>query len=864
MRLLTFLCIFLIVSCEPKKSFEVENGVSKVLAESRVATISKVNYELQFSIPSEKSFPILGKEKIGFELKSNEFPIVLDFNVEITEHIHKFRINGSYDEYDTLNGHIILPAKSLKKGYNTVSIEFKAGDMSLNRNDDYLYTLFVPDRASTAFPCFDQPDLKARYKLSLDVPKNWVATSNGTIISEEVKEGRKKVDFEKSDLISTYLFSFVAGEFTTVTKEYDDITMTMLHRETDTEKIDANIDEIFSQHYDALKWLEDYTDIKYPFQKFDFALIPGFQYGGMEHVGAIQYRSSRLMLEPSSTLDDKINRTMLIAHETAHMWFGNLVTMKWFDDVWLKEVFANFMASKFTEPRFPEVSHDLNFLFAHYPQAYAVDRTEGTNSIRQNLDNLKDAGNMYGAIIYHKAPIVMKQLEKLLGKTAFRLSLQEYLYNYQWKNATWDDLIKIFDLKSDENLVAWSKIWIDEPGMPFIDLELVNNEEGSSYDIIQYDLTGRGRVWPQYFSFDFTFANGTVTLPIFMNDAYYIKKRNSNSTPPQLIQLNTTGLGYGTFSYGLNYVRDEFLFEKAKEDIPSIADSLKRGAACITLHEYLLYEGMNPQLYLSYLEEYVRSENDKLILSYLLGNLELIFWKFLKPEQWKTNAPAIEQILWDKIQETNDIELKHIILKKYISMAHSEKAVKRLLDLWNGVSNNSGLTLSESESITIAYHIALKGDVNTDEIIQLQLDKLKNPDRKAKMKFVSRALSNDEKQRDEFFNDLLRKENRAQESWVTTALYYLHHPIRTKSSLKYLKQSLEVLPELQKTGDIFFPKRWLDNTFWGYNSRESIGIINEYLTENPDLNPQLKSKLLQVVDMVFRAERDISDYYARE
>src|SRR5437762_13069358 len=172
----------------------------------------------------------------------------------------------------------------------------------------------------------------------------------------------------------------------------------MFHRETDAAKIARNRDAIFDLHAAALRWLEAYTAIPYPFGKFDFLLVPAFQFGGMEHPGAIFYNASGLLLDESATQDQMLGRASVIAHETAHMWFGDLVTMRWFDDVWMKEVFANVMAAKIVNPSFPGVNHDLRFFFQHYPGAYDVDRTEGSNPIRQPLANLNDAASLYGAI----------------------------------------------------------------------------------------------------------------------------------------------------------------------------------------------------------------------------------------------------------------------------------------------------------------------------------------------------------------------------------------------------------------------------------------------------------------------------------
>jgi aminopeptidase N len=686
-----------------------------------------------------------------------------------------------------------------------------------------------------------------------------VALSNAPEEKSTSAGGKKTVVFEESDLMSTYLFSFVAGKFQTLSHEQNGRSMTMYHREPDSEKVVSNATEIFKLHHEAMDWMEDYTGIKYPFKKFDFVLLPAYQYGGMEHVGAVQYRASRLMLDESASLDDKISRSMLIAHETAHMWFGNLVTMEWFDDVWLKEVFANFMASKITEPNFPEVNHSLNFLFSHYPQAYAVDRTEGANAIRQPLDNLKNAGSMYGAIIYHKAPIVMRQLESLMGDYAFRDALREYLDNFKNKNATWDDLVTIFDLKTELDIKQWSNVWVTQPGMPFIDIEFETGDEASEYDVVQYDLSGEGKVWPQKFDITFAYPDGDIFYPVYAENVHFIIKKNLGTAMPEHILLNSNGMGYGIFAYGLEYIKDDFIFNLAKVDIPSISDDLQRGVSYLVLHEYLLHEGMNPRKYMRFLEEYIFVEDNELILTYLLNNLELIYWKFLTPEQNKQYAAEVESLLIQKLGRVSDPKVKHLIFKKYVSMAQTETGVQNLMRFWSMQDTPKGITLTEEEYILLAYHIELKANQKT-EVIPDMIARLENPDKKAEVTFVAQAIAGDVAAREKFFASLLSPENRSHESWVNKALYYLHHPLRAQTSIDLLEDGLEELEEIQRTGDIFFPKRWLDNTLWGYNSPEAIEIINDYLASSGGMDEKLKQKVLQAADMVFRAERDISQY----
>ena len=242
--------------------------------------------------------------------------------------------------------------------------------------------------------------------------------------------------FRTSDLLPTYLFSFTAGVFEEKTEQKDGRDITILYRETDPDKV-AQLPVVFDQIALSLKWLEDYTGIPYPFQKYGCVVLPGYQFGGMEHPGCIQFRDATIFLGKNATPDEEFNRLNLIAHETSHMWFGDLVTMKWFDDVWTKEVFANFMADKVAKEQFPHVNYDLNFIKTHYIPALATDRTEGTHPIQQELANLNQAGLLYGNIIYHKAPVMMRMLELVMESARLQNGLQRYLVEHSFGNASW-------------------------------------------------------------------------------------------------------------------------------------------------------------------------------------------------------------------------------------------------------------------------------------------------------------------------------------------------------------------------------------------------------------------------------------------
>ena len=259
-------------------------------------------------------------------------------------------------------------------------MDFAAGDEALNRNDEFLYTLFVPARARLAFPCFDQPDLKARYTLTLTVPAGWQAVSNGAAVTRTAGEGAAATTtlaFAETPPLPTYLFAFAAGRFSVETAERGGRAMRMFHRETDAAKVARNRDAIFDLHASALEWLEDYTAIPYPFGKFDIVAIPSFTFSGMEHAGAIFYNASESAArrigdaEPDARSGER-DRPRDVAHVVRRPRHHALVQRR-VDEGGVRQLHGG----QDREPVIPHVNHELRFLLAHYPSAYGTDRTAG-------------------------------------------------------------------------------------------------------------------------------------------------------------------------------------------------------------------------------------------------------------------------------------------------------------------------------------------------------------------------------------------------------------------------------------------------------------------------------------------------------
>ncbi|HET9208291.1 MAG TPA: M1 family aminopeptidase, partial [Burkholderiaceae bacterium] len=472
-------------------------GVALDLATARANNITDLRYELALSIPLSRSQAITGTNMLRFRLADPTKSLVIDFDAEGAAEA-TVTANGVVVPTRAVNGHLVVPPERLRHGENTVRIDFSAGDAPLNRSDDLIYTWFVPANARRAIPCFDQPDLKGRWTVALEHPAAWQSVANGAEQDRHTVGDRVRVRFQPTQPMPTYVLAFVVGDMKVETTTRGGRTMRMFHRESDAAKLARNRDVLFDLHAQSLEALERYTGIPYPFGKFDFVLIPAFQPGAMEHPGNIAYKAESVLLDESATQDELLSRANVIAHETAHMWFGNLVTMRWFDDVWTKEVFANFIADKVIVPQFPQVRHDLQFFLAHYWLAYSEDRSAGANPIRQPLDNLADAGGVYGAIVYNKSPVVMRQLEALLGEEAFRDGVREYLRRHAFGNATWDDLIAALAGRTKLDLKQWSRMWVDEPGRPVIRTVLEVHDGGvQRLALQQRDPQGRSRLWPQ-------------------------------------------------------------------------------------------------------------------------------------------------------------------------------------------------------------------------------------------------------------------------------------------------------------------------------------------------------------------------------
>ncbi len=840
-----FLCFLLhLTGCTSRETPKIGEGVDKSMAKYRKNNISDIHYSLRFQIPASKKKPVTAKMTLKFDLNSVSKPVAIDFRGDSTmiQSVIK-KVRRQPVRYQFHKGHIIIPQKYLQLMDNFFEIDFIAGNSALNRQENFLYSLFVPDRASTAFPCFDQPDLKAVYDLTIEIPANWQAVSNGAIKNTRRKAETKIITFHQTKPISTYQFAFTAGRFARMTSK--DSLLTMYFIESDSLKAKKQADTIFSWIQTSIEWLERYTNIHYPWQHYDFIAIPSFQFRGMEHPGAVYYRASGLFLPQQATQAQHLSRAGLIAHETAHMWFGNLVTMKWFNEVWLKEVFANFYADKIIKPYFKDISFRHLFYCNHYPAAKAIDRTAGTIPVMQNLDNLLDAGTMYGPIIYHKAPVIMNMLEKKTGKEHLKAGIREYLQTYLFSNADWDDLIAILHSKTTVNLKKWSDDWIYTAGMPVIRNFVEKNTKKTAKLIITQSFpAGKKSGWTQQCQYLCQYEDTSIILDIDLKEdtvRYSISDENL-----QFILPNSDASGYGYFSMdsqSLAYFHNH----------PPVMNNDMAEAVCLSLlYEEMIHGRLGPQTFIQNQTSYLRQEKNQENIRLSLQYIERAFHVFLPENQKKHLASELESLCMKNIRTFHNKQVRTLYFRYLMKLFITDKTWQELYDFWTGKTGLGGLKLSEIDLVTLSYQLAVRNREMSETILKKQIIETNNPELKAKMIFMRPVFSPESSVRDSFFLSLQKPENRAKESWVTESVGFFYHPANIRETVRYIKPSLQLLPEIQRTGDIFFPSGWAEATLQNHRTREAATTVRGFLSHNQDFPKHLRKLILQHADLLFR------------
>ena len=439
-------------------------------------------------------------------------------------------------EYDIYWGkaETAFPAKNYKLHITfSGKVNTSSDGMYLSKFEDknYLFTQFEDMHARRVFPGFDEPSYKIPYQMTISAPDKHTIVSNTPVMSEKTAGGLKTIVFERTKPMSTYLIAFAVGEL-----DYAEITGLSVPGRIYTPKGQAHRTKFAVKHTPSiLKTLEEYFGSPYPYKKLDFVAVPNFTHGAMENVGLVTYRSSLLLLEDEPALIDQQGPLSTITHELAHMWYGNLVTMAWWDDLWLNEAFASHMASKVMYKDYPQFNERDGLV---QEGAFGADANPTTKPVKKVVKSASDVMDGLG-LNYTKGESVLQLIESLVGEEAFQKAIQAYMKKHQWGNTVADDLWAVMADASQFDIPGMMRTYLEQPGYPLVSFE--NNGEISQK---RYRLAG-AEVNPQNWNVPLSIKyqkNGKVERELMLlTDA---KAINSKIAEADWLFPNEDAVGY--------------------------------------------------------------------------------------------------------------------------------------------------------------------------------------------------------------------------------------------------------------------------------------------------------------------------------
>lgn len=843
-------------------------GVSRALAVSRAQRVSAVHYKLKLTL-RQHADTMPGHEELRFKLSENEG--ISDLPLDYREGVIRYAsLNDSAIATALVNGHLILPAKLLHAGENKVVIDFESqiaeAGAAITRYADkedgseYFYSLFVPMDASMAFVCFDQPDLKAGFTLTVDAPAEWVIISNSKAIRSAANSTSSETSFAETKPISTYLFAFAAGPWVNV---HPAAGMPNVYaRKSQLKRAAPEIPQLQTITALGIAWLTDYFQQPFPFPKYDIVLIPGFPFGGMEHAGATFLREDAVLFRTAPTPSDRFGRNILTLHELTHQWFGDLVTMRWFDDLWLKEGFAQYMAYQALDSLEPDSHAWKHFYEDIKPQAYAIDETEGTTPIFQDIPNLKDAKSAYGAIVYQKAPAILKQLQFRLGALSFRDGLRLYLQQHAYSNAQWSDLIAALHVSSGQDVRAWADAWILRRGMPEIDARWTCDEANrvGAMTLSQHSVLSDGFTWPLSIHLLLGYGNGRgdsiKDIRVDWNTAEVNVATAIGIACPSYVFANGHDEAYGRF------LLDERSEQSIRASIVSHAsgepgfDPLLRSMLWGALWDNVHVAKSAPRSYVELVLANLPHEDDETLARIQGAHAATSLHSYMTAGSRGLLTSQLEAIATDRMLHANDPALRIVNFRMLTAVAETPAALDTLKQLLAEKLSIPAVDLRPLDRWNLVGHLIAQADPDAAAYFAAEQKRDQSGDG-LKYAWAVQAGTPDAGAKDRYFAAYLLRPNDSKarpEDWLTQSLRPFNSWSQSSLTEPYLGRALDQLPEIKRDRKIFYLGSWLSAFLDGQVSPEADAIVQQWLA-HPDIDPDLRRKVLENEDGLARTVR---------
>ncbi|WP_157005991.1 aminopeptidase N [Agromyces laixinhei] len=598
----------------------------------------------------------------------------------------------------------------------------------------YLYTQFeVPD-SRRMFAVFEQPDLKAEFRFTVTAPSHWQVVSNQPTpepvdaASPGATGERSTWTFEPTARMSSYITALIAGPYDVVRDELTSsdgrvIPLGVFSRKSLSQYLDA--DYIFEKTKQGFEYFEAKFDVPYPFTKYDQLFVPEYNAGAMENAGAVTF--TEVYIFRSKVTDAiKERRVVTILHELAHMWFGDLVTMKWWNDLWLNESFAEW-ASTIATAEATEWHHAwTTFNSMEKSWAYRQDQLPSTHPIVAEIRDLEDVLVNFDGITYAKGGSVLKQLAAWVGIEAFFTGVSAYFKKHAWGNTTLADLLDELEVASGRDLSAWSKIWLETAGVNTLRPEIETDASGTitAFNVVQTANPDYPTIRPHRLAIGFyNLVDGALVrqhrVELDVDGERTDVAELTGRARPDLVLLNDDDLAYAKIRL------DEVSQQAALANLSEIADPLARALVWGSVWDATRDAETTASAYLDLVLGNIASETESTTLRIILANAQLAASSYVAPENRAEARRALADGLWQLANEAaagSDAQFQFV--KAFASIAEAGSHIDDLAGLFDGSITLDGLDIDTDLGWELLIALVAAGRAGDPEIdARLEADK---------------------------------------------------------------------------------------------------------------------------------------------
>ncbi len=783
-----------------------EAGLRVQDAALRSEQLDNISYALGLRLDGE-SESYAGHVRVEFDLLRRRAPVTVDFS---GGSISAMRVNGRPREPHYNGLFITFPATLLEAGRNVIEIEFSHpygnNGIGLDRFRDpedgrvYLHSYLWPYYANRLFPCFDQPDLKAIFTLEVEAPAHWQVISSAAEATVEDRGAKRLWRFPETPRLSTYVFSLHAGPYHAWEGRAGDVDLRLFARHSVAADVPA--EEWLEVTASGLEFYEQYFGIAYPWEKYDQIIVPEAAITAMENVAAVTFSETRLL--PGAPLSSRQREFLAntVLHELAHMWFGNLVTMEWWNGLWLNEGFATYMAPLAMAEVTPFTGAWHTFYLDDELGAYRKDRSVLTHPVDVPVASTREFFSIFDAITYGKGAAALKQLSHRLGAAVFRRGVQVYLERHAFGNATLAGFIDAVAAASGEDLQNWSREWLHIAGLDQVRVRYqCEGGKVDAFEVRQAPLSGESKPRTQRVQLAAlrTRENSDElvldVLPVMLTGERTTVARWLGVDCPDLVYPN-----YGDWGYMLVLLdpTTQAALGKWLADVP---DPLLRSMFWQALWHQAQEAELGLDAYLDLLREQLHAETDRGVVTGALETFDevmLLYWRMAPaPER----LVVLEEWLWGQAtRQSSAAEMSRVWLERYVATASSTAALQRLSDaLETGSPALLATDLRDSALVALSAHAY----PDAEALVEREADE-SNANRARRLRIAATAARPDAASKAKWLRAIREGEEGYSPAELLVAVRNLFPPQQTALRATFADELLELLPHVSARHDQYF------------------------------------------------------------